>query len=77
MTDTSFLTSQYSAADHSKMDNKQEKMEVIDGVNGDKPDLSRAGTLSLTPEMFEKMYLGPQNKVAGQLRQTLGNPSPL
>jgi len=36
-----------------------------------------AGSLSISPELFEKMYLSPQNRVAGELRKTFGNPTPL
>jgi hypothetical protein len=35
------------------------------------------GSLSISPELFEKIYLSPQNKVAGELRKTVGNPTPL
>ena len=37
--------------------------------------LERLRTLS--PELFEKLYLQPQTPVAGDLRQILGNPTPL
>lgn len=36
-----------------------------------------AGSISISPELFEKLYLSPQNKVAGELRKTFGNPTPL
>jgi len=36
-----------------------------------------AGSISISPELFEKLYLSPQNKVAGQLRKTFGNPTPM
>lgn len=36
-----------------------------------------AGTISLTPELFEKLYLSPQNAVKGELRKTFGNPTPM
>jgi len=35
------------------------------------------GSLSISPELFEKIYLSPQNKVAGDLRKTFANPTPL
>lgn len=35
------------------------------------------GSITITPEMFERMYLGPQNQVKGDLRRTLGNPTPI
>jgi len=34
------------------------------------------GSLSISPELFEKIYLSPQNRVAGELRKTVGNPTP-
>jgi len=39
--------------------------------------IQTAGSLSISPELFEKIYLSPQNKIAGDLRKTFGNPTPL
>ncbi|KAF7562244.1 hypothetical protein G7046_g1899 [Stylonectria norvegica] len=39
--------------------------------------IQTAGSISLSPELFEQLYLAPQNRVKGQLRQTLGNPTPI
>ncbi|KAF2019340.1 hypothetical protein BU24DRAFT_439524 [Aaosphaeria arxii CBS 175.79] len=36
-----------------------------------------AGSISISPELFEKLYLSPQNRVHGDLRRTVGNPTPL
>ncbi|RFU80164.1 gpr1 [Trichoderma arundinaceum] len=36
-----------------------------------------AASISMTPELFEKLYLSPQSKVKGQLRDTFGNPTPI
>ncbi|KAI0908745.1 GPR1/FUN34/yaaH family-domain-containing protein [Ustulina deusta] len=36
-----------------------------------------AGAISISPELFEQLYLAPKNRVEGQLRQTFGNPTPL
>ena len=36
-----------------------------------------AGSISISPELFEKLYLSPQNKVSGELRKTFGNPTPM
>lgn len=36
-----------------------------------------AGSISISPELFEKIYLSPQNKVHGDLRKTVANPTPL
>lgn len=34
-------------------------------------------TMSISPELFERVYLGPQNRVKGDLRRILANPTPL
>ncbi len=34
-------------------------------------------TMSLSPELFERLYLAPQQRVAGDLRKTFANPTPL
>jgi len=39
--------------------------------------IQTAGSISISPELFEKMYLSPQNKIAGDLRKTFGNPTPV
>jgi len=39
--------------------------------------LKTAGSISISPEQFEKLFLAPQNKVKGELRGTLANPTPL
>ena len=36
-----------------------------------------AGSISISPELFEKLYLSPENRVAGDLRKTFGNPTPM
>jgi hypothetical protein len=36
-----------------------------------------AGTISISPELFEKLYLSPENRVKGDLRKTFANPTPL
>jgi len=44
------------------------------------PGLNRTATdaaFSMSPELFAKLYLSPQNQVKGDLRNTFGNPSPL
>jgi hypothetical protein len=39
--------------------------------------IQTAGSISISPELFEKLYLSPPNKVKGDLRKTFGNPTPL
>lgn len=36
-----------------------------------------AGSISISPELFEKLYLSPENKISGDLRKTFGNPTPM
>ncbi|KAL8769710.1 MAG: hypothetical protein Q9209_004326 [Squamulea sp. 1 TL-2023] len=36
-----------------------------------------ANTVSISPELFEKLYLTPQKAVKGELRGTFGNPTPV
>ncbi|KAL9098997.1 MAG: hypothetical protein Q9163_005441 [Psora crenata] len=36
-----------------------------------------ANSVTMSPELFEKIYLNPQNTVKGDLRGTFGNPTPL
>ncbi|OCL03202.1 GPR1/FUN34/YaaH-class plasma membrane protein [Glonium stellatum] len=51
------------------------------GANHDSDDalkrIQTAGSISISPELFEKLYLTPQNRVHGDLRKTFGNPTPL
>ncbi|TGO53590.1 hypothetical protein BOTNAR_0291g00100 [Botryotinia narcissicola] len=39
--------------------------------------IKTAGSISISPELFEKIYLSPQNSVKGDLRKTFGNPTPV
>jgi len=41
------------------------------------PMLHQVDSLSISPELFEKLYLSPKNQVKGDLRSTFGNPTPL
>src|ERR1700722_19439438 len=36
-----------------------------------------AGSISISSELFEKIYLSPQNSAKGDLRKTFGNPTPV
>lgn len=40
-------------------------------------DLKRVESLSISPELFVKLYLSPENTVKGYLRKIFGNPTPL
>jgi hypothetical protein len=50
-----------------------EKMSRQDAM----AQIQRAASISMSPELFEKFYLSPQNKVSGDLRKTFANPTPL
>lgn len=39
--------------------------------------LRSVASISMSPEMFEKLYLSPPNAVKGDLRKTFGNPTPM
>ncbi|KAF3914157.1 hypothetical protein AA313_de0209510 [Arthrobotrys entomopaga] len=44
----------------------------------DRLDRIRTGaTIPISAEMFEKLYLTPENRVHGDLRKTFGNPTPI
>lgn len=52
----------------------------LDGSHDSETALKKirtAGVVSITPELFEKLYLSPQNRVHGDLRTTFGNPTPI
>jgi hypothetical protein len=53
----------------------------MDDINMEHGDALRrirtAGSISISPELFEKIYLSPQNAVKGDLRKTFANPTPL
>lgn len=36
-----------------------------------------ATSVNMSPELFEKLYLSPENRVKGDLRRTFGNPTPV
>ncbi|KAH7121569.1 GPR1/FUN34/yaaH family-domain-containing protein [Dactylonectria macrodidyma] len=57
------------SSDGSKVQNEH-RDEMLDRIQ-------TAASISLSPELFEQLYLSPQNQVKGQLRQTLGNPTPV
>ncbi|KAH6984290.1 hypothetical protein BKA56DRAFT_670827 [Ilyonectria sp. MPI-CAGE-AT-0026] len=40
-------------------------------------ETSTTGSVTISAELFEKLYLSPQNKTKGELRQTFGNPTPI
>ncbi|KAK7430709.1 hypothetical protein QQZ08_002753 [Neonectria magnoliae] len=52
--------------------------KVVEEQREDILNRSQTGaSITLSPELFEQLYLSPKNNVKGQLRQTFGNPTPL
>ncbi|PMD61894.1 transcriptional activator of ethanol catabolism AlcS [Hyaloscypha bicolor E] len=47
------------------------------GSSSSQERLEHTESLSISPEVFEKLYLSPKNAVAGDLRKTFGNPTPV
>ncbi|PSK33943.1 Protein alcS [Elsinoe australis] len=52
------------------LDNKMDSGAALNRIR-------TAGSISISPELFEKIYLSPQNKVSGELRKTFANPTPI
>ncbi|KAI9836341.1 MAG: hypothetical protein M1838_005078 [Thelocarpon superellum] len=54
---------------------------AYDGGHDDKGNglhqLKSAKSFTISPELFEKLYLSPETRVKGDLRKTFGNPTPL
>jgi uncharacterized protein len=48
-----------------------------DAVESDLQKMDTAGSVLMTKELFEKLYLSPQTAVAGDLRKRFANPTPL
>lgn len=58
------------ASGHQHLDDNHDTGAALDRIR-------TAGSISISPELFEKLYLSPQNNVAGDLRKTFGNPTPM
>ncbi|SLM40807.1 GPR1/FUN34/yaaH [Lasallia pustulata] len=56
--------------EHSHMDGTHDPDQALRKIR-------TAGSISISPELFEKIYLSPQNNVKGDLRGTFANPTPL
>ncbi|KAL9007981.1 MAG: hypothetical protein Q9173_006849 [Seirophora scorigena] len=67
-------------------DNRLEKDFSNHGINGNSDAntsddaltrLRTAGSVNISPELFEKLYLSPESRVKGDLRKMFGNPTPI
>lgn len=51
------------------------------GMDDDSGDtlkrMRTGGSVNMSSELFEKLYLSPENRVKGDLRMTFGNPTPM
>lgn len=59
-----------STAHHEHLDADHEKESALRKIQ-------TAGSISISPELFEKIYLSPQNVVKGDIRKTFANPTPV
>lgn len=64
------LEKDFSNGYHQHLDHNTDTGEALKRIQ-------TSGSISISPELFEKLYLSPQNKVSGDLRKTFGNPTPL
>ena len=66
--------------DHAGSDSVNGKYDLHHDHHTEETALRRirtAGSISITPELFEKIYLSPKNRVSNNIRSTVGNPTPL
>ncbi|KAH0829322.1 hypothetical protein AYO21_05728 [Fonsecaea monophora] len=66
--------------DHAGSDSVNGKYDLHHDHHNEESALRRirtAGSISITPELFEKIYLSPKNRVSNNIRSTFGNPTPL
>lgn len=46
-------------------------------IDSEARDNSLTQTVTLSPEQFERIYLGPKGETAGDLRKRFANPTPI
>jgi len=66
--------------DHAGSDSVNGKYDLHHDHHNEESALRRirtAGSISISPELFEKIYLSPKNRVSNNIRSTFGNPTPL
>ena len=71
------LTSTKHASDLDSADPHDEHLDHNTQPDHALKKIRTAGSISISPELFEKLYLSPQAPVHGDLRKTFGNPTPL
>lgn len=70
MAESSNAVTNGTTARHFHLDDTEDENTVLQKVR-------TAGSISISPELFEKIYLSPQNRVHGDIRKTFGNPTPM
>ncbi|KAI1855382.1 hypothetical protein JX265_006476 [Neoarthrinium moseri] len=60
----------HNGSNHSQLDKHMSPDEALRKIQ-------TSGSIAISPELFEKLYLSPQNKVKGELRKTFANPTPI
>ncbi|PPJ52238.1 hypothetical protein CBER1_09728 [Cercospora berteroae] len=58
-------------------DNDKDFLHSNDSRDNALTKIRTAGSIVMPPELFEKLYLSPENRVKGDLRKTFGNPTPI
>lgn len=61
----------------SKPEVEEGRYDYPDDVDNALHRARTTGAVSISAELFEKLYLAPKTEVSGQLRRTLGNPTPM
>ena len=69
----------HESKDFSDQNGTSRQMHVDENTSKDAVlrHIRTSSAVSISPELFEKFYLSPQNKVSGDLRKTFSNPTPL
>jgi hypothetical protein len=64
-------------SDQADYDNAAIHIDVEKGREDVLRNIRSTGAISMSPELFEKLYLSPKKPVSGDLRQKFGNPTPM
>lgn len=61
----------------SKPDIQESRFDYHDDIGASLQEARTTGAVSISAELFEKLYLAPKTDVSGHLRKTFGNPTPM
>ena len=61
----------------SKPDIQESRFDYQDEIGATLQEARTNGAVSISAELFEKLYLAPKTDVSGHLRKTFGNPTPM